>query len=348
MAGAIGEDSNTETSAPRSLQEIAHLSPARHVTDYEQLNEIEEGSYGWVSRARQRRTGDIVALKKLKMGEGQARGGVPVTGLREIECLMASRDCAGIVRLREVVVGDALGDIYLVMDFIEHDLRTLQEDMLEPFLPSEVKALMLQLLRGVEFLHDHWILHRDLKTSNLLLNNRGGLKIADFGMARFYGNPAPPMTQLVVTLWYRSPELLLGASRYGSEVDTWSIGCIMAELLNKKPLMAGKNEVEQLAQVNGLPTTFAQSAFTNIFLADLQARRNPHRHRLARLPPTPECQVASLASRPATYSLPPNSLSIHHLSRRRFARCATFSQPIKETEDIRSAAAFVLLRGSVS
>ena len=103
------------------------------------------------------------------------------------------------------------------MDFIEHDLRTLQEDMLEPFLPSETKTLLLQLAGAVEYLHSNWIIHRDIKTSNLLMNNRGQIKVADFGMARYYGDPPPKLTQLVVTLWYRAPELLLGAEKYGPE-----------------------------------------------------------------------------------------------------------------------------------
>ena len=135
------------------------------------------------------------------------------------------------------------------MDFLEHDLKTLQEDMLEPFLPSEVKTLLLQLTSAVEYLHRNWILHRDLKTSNLLMNNRGQLKVADFGMARYYGDPPPKLTQLVVTLWYRGPELLLGAEKYGAEVDMWGVGCIFGELLKKDPLLQGKNEVDQLSKV---------------------------------------------------------------------------------------------------
>jgi cell division cycle 2-like protein len=122
--------------------------------------------------------------------------------------------------------------------------------MPEPFLASEVKTLLLQLASGVSYLHDHWILHRDLKTSNLLLNNRGQLKIADFGMARYVGDPPPPkLTQLVVTLWYRAPELLLGASRYGAAIDMWSIGCIFGELLTREPLLQGKNEVDELGLI---------------------------------------------------------------------------------------------------
>lgn len=139
--------------------------------------------------------------------------------------------------------------VFLVMDFIEHDLRTLQEDMLEPFLPSETKTLLLQLTGAVEYLHSNWIIHRDLKTSNLLMNNRGQIKVADFGMARYYGDPPPKLTQLVVTLWYRAPELLLGAEKYGPEIDLWSVGCIFGELLKKEPLLQGKNEVEQLTKV---------------------------------------------------------------------------------------------------
>ncbi|KAL8913966.1 MAG: hypothetical protein Q9171_001351 [Xanthocarpia ochracea] len=229
-------------------------SPCRHVDNFLKLNHIEEGSYGWVSRAKEISTGEVVALKKLKMEN--SNDGFPVTGLREIQTLMASKH-PNIVKLREVVMGDKLDDVFLVMDFLEHDLKTLQEDMIEPFLPSETKTLLLQLTSAVEYLHSNWILHRDLKTSNILMNNRGQVKIADFGMARYYVDPPPKLTQLVVTLWYRGPELLLGADTYGAGVDMWSLGCIFGELLLKEPLLQGKNEVEQLTKIFelcGVPT----------------------------------------------------------------------------------------------
>ncbi|KAM3081063.1 hypothetical protein ACMFMG_005019 [Clarireedia jacksonii] len=221
----------------------------RSVEDYEKLNDIEEGAYGWVSRAKDSRTGKVVALKRLKMENAQ--DGVPVTGLREIQTLM---DCEheNIVRLREVVVGEdtsKIENIFLVLDFLEHDLKTLLLSLPEPFLPSELKLLLHQLALGVAYLHSNYILHRDLKTSNLLLSNRGVLKIADFGMARYCGDPAPKMTQLVVTLWYRSPELLLGEERYGTPVDMWSVGCIFGELLSNDALLEGKNEVDQLSKI---------------------------------------------------------------------------------------------------
>ncbi|OKL62444.1 Serine/threonine-protein kinase ppk23 [Talaromyces atroroseus] len=240
-------------------------APCRHVDNYERLNHIEEGSYGLVSRAKDLATGEIVALKKLKIDN--APDGFPVTGLREIQTLQRARH-QNIVYLREIVMGNSMNDVYLVMDFLEHDLKTLLDDMQEPFLPSEIKTLLQQILSATEFLHSHWILHRDLKTSNLLLNNRGEIKIADFGMARYYGDPLPTqLTQLVVTLWYRSPELLLGAEKYGAEIDMWSIGCIFGELLKKEPLFQGRNEVDQLSKIfaiTGPPTQQVWPTFRSL------------------------------------------------------------------------------------
>lgn len=137
------------------------------------------------------------------------------------------------------------------MDFIEHDLKGLMQDMRAPFLQSEIKTMMLQLLSAVALMHDNWIIHRDLKTSNLLLNNRGEIKVADFGLARKYGSPMGNMTQLVVTLWYRAPELLLGAKEYTTAIDMWSVGCIFAELLNNEALAPGRSEIDQLDRVSG-------------------------------------------------------------------------------------------------
>jgi cell division cycle 2-like len=153
------------------------------------------------------------------------------------------------------------------MDFLEHDLKTLLEDMSEPFLPSETKTLLLQIASATHYLHANWILHRDLKTSNLLLNNRGELKIADFGMARYTGSPPPKLTQLVVTLWYRAPELLLGTTAYGPEIDIWSVGCIFAELLTRDPIFQGKNEVDQLSKIFallGTPTSASWPGFRSL------------------------------------------------------------------------------------
>ncbi|KEY64296.1 hypothetical protein S7711_06342 [Stachybotrys chartarum IBT 7711] len=235
-----------------------------NVDKYQKLNDIEEGTYGWVARATEVSTGRIVALKRLKLMPSD-RDGLPVTGLREIQIL---RSCnhGNVVALHEVVVGSEVfkrdkqvhdPSIFLVMEFLEHDLGSILADMPQPFLSSEIKQLLLQLSSGVSYLHENRILHRDLKTANLLLNNRGRLKIADFGMARYVGYPPPDLTQLVVTLWYRAPELLLGAKAYDAAVDMWSVGCIFGELLLGEPLLKGANEVDQVlkvVQLCGVPT----------------------------------------------------------------------------------------------
>lgn len=108
----------------------------------------------------------------------------------------------------------------------------------------QIKCYMQQLLCGLEHCHSRGILHRDIKGSNLLIDNNGVLKIADFGLATFYEpDQEQPLTSRVVTLWYRAPELLLGATEYGAAIDMWSSGCILAELFAGKPIMPGRTEV---------------------------------------------------------------------------------------------------------
>ena len=107
--------------------------------------------------------------------------------------------------------------------FIEHDLKSLLSTMRTPFLASEVKTLLMQLLSAIALCHDNWILHRDLKTSNLLMNNRGQIKVADFGLARTYGEPLGNMTQLVVTLWYRCAKGYILMISWTDEALMWSL-----------------------------------------------------------------------------------------------------------------------------
>ncbi|KAF7339920.1 Cyclin-dependent kinase 11B [Mycena venus] len=256
------------------------ILPSRSVYCYERLNQIEEGSYGVVFRARDKQTGDIVALKKLKLDE--EKNGFPITALREVNALMSCRH-ENVVGIREVVVGDTLTQVFVVMDFIEHDLKSLLHLMPSPFLQSEIKTLMLQLLSAVGHCHANWILHRDLKTSNLLMNNRGTIKVADFGLARRYGDPVGVggMTQLVVTLWYRAPEILLGATTYSTAVDMWSVGCIFAELILKEPLFQAKGEIELLAMIFkllGAPTSNSWPEYSTLPLAKTISLPSPQPH----------------------------------------------------------------------
>uniref|UniRef100_A0A4X2M9C2 cyclin-dependent kinase n=1 Tax=Vombatus ursinus TaxID=29139 RepID=A0A4X2M9C2_VOMUR len=231
-------------------QELPKYLPAlqgcRSVEEFQCLNRIEEGTYGVVYRAKDKKTDEIVALKRLKMEK--EKEGFPITSLREINTILKAQH-PNIVTVREIVVGSNMDKIYIVMNYVEHDLKSLMETMKQPFLPGEVKTLMIQLLRGVKHLHDNWILHRDLKTSNLLLSHAGILKVGDFGLAREYGSPLKAYTPVVVTLWYRAPELLLGAKEYSTAIDMWSVGCIFGELLTQKPLFPGKSEIDQINKV---------------------------------------------------------------------------------------------------
>ncbi|QDZ23000.1 cyclin dependent kinase [Chloropicon primus] len=242
------------------------LEGCRSVDEFEKLNHIDEGSYGVVYRARDKRSGKVVALKKIKMSK--QKEGFPLTSVREINILLGL-DHPNILNVSEVVVGKSLDSIFLVMEFMEHDLKGLLEELKKPFSTAEVKALMKQLLSGLAYMHDNWVFHRDLKTSNILYNNKGEVKICDFGLARTYGSPLKAYTQLVVTLWYRAPELLLSEGVYSPGIDVWSMGCIMAELLTRKPLFKGKTEIELIDKVFallGTPTDESWPGFSEMKL----------------------------------------------------------------------------------
>jgi cell division cycle 2-like protein len=236
--------------AKRRRVEYEGKSRCRSVDHYEKIKTISEGTYGVVYKAKCRDTGEIVALKRLKLDTRvRNKAGFPHYALREIQTLFRIEH-QNVLGIKEVVVGKSLAQMFLVMEFMEHEVKSLVAAKSDYFSQSEVKCLLLQLLRGVNALHSRWIVHRDLKTSNLLMNNQGILKIADLGLARKFESPLLEYTKNVITLWYRPPELLLGCEKYSSAVDMWSVGCIFAELLTKKPLFEGaQNEIEQITKI---------------------------------------------------------------------------------------------------
>jgi cell division cycle 2-like protein len=206
----------------------------------------------------------INALKQVKMEK--EKEGFPLTALREIHVLLTLHH-PNVVPVEEVVVGGRMDNVFLVMEYLPHDMKYLMETMKARFSQSEVKCLAVQLLRACAYLHDNWIIHRDLKTSNLLYSNSGVLKVCDFGLARLYGDPIKKMTPGVVTLWYRPPEILLGEEAYDPSVDMWSAGCIFAELLQKEALFPGKTELEMLSRIFttlGTPTEESWPGFERL------------------------------------------------------------------------------------
>lgn len=221
---------------------------------YEEVGVIGNGAYGTVYKAKDLgNNGQFVALKKVKIP--LAEEGVPISTLREISLLkqLDAFDHPNVVRLLDICHGKRLENeqqmvLYLVFEHVDQDLATYIERCPSPGLgPDRIKDLSFQLLNGLDFLHSNRIVHRDLKPQNILVSNHGNLKLADFGLARIYDNQMV-LTSVVVTLWYRPPEVLLQRS-YATPVDIWSSGCIIAELYRRKPLFAGENEIDQLAKI---------------------------------------------------------------------------------------------------
>ncbi|NXM81638.1 CDK10 kinase, partial [Oenanthe oenanthe] len=289
------------------------LGRCRSVKEFEKLNRIGEGTYGIVYRARDTLTDETVALKKVRMdnekdgngGEWGNRGcsgsssrpllqlgfppspGMPISSLREITLLLELKH-PNIVELKEVVVGNHLESIFLVMGYCEQDLASLLENMQTPFSEAQVKCIILQVLKGLQYLHENYIIHRDLKVSNLLMTDKGCVKIADFGLARTYGMPPKPMTPKVVTLWYRAPELLLGMTTQTTSIDMWAAGCILAELLAHKPLLPGTSEIHQIdliVQLLGTPNENIWPGFSKLPLAtQYTLRKQPYNNLKHRFP----------------------------------------------------------------
>jgi len=195
-----------------------------------------------VFKAKDKQTGRIVALKKIIL-QGDDEG-VPATSIREIALLKEVSQHRNIVQLLEVINENS--KLFLAFEFLDKDLKGYMNSVVGPIDPQLVKSYLYQLTLGINFCHMHRVMHRDLKPQNLLIDQTGLLKIADFGLARAFSIPLPQYTHEVVTLWYRAPEVLLGAKKYSTPLDVWSIGAIFAEMVNKKPLLPGDSEYDQL------------------------------------------------------------------------------------------------------
>ena len=173
--------------------------------------------------------------------------GFPITAIREIK-LLKQLSHGNVIKLMEVVFDESTSSTYMVFPFMKHDLVGAQDYRgKNGFSVSEIKCIFHQLLTGLEYLHSHKVIHRDLKLANLLISECGTLKIADFGLARLQGSPH--QTNRVITRWYRPPELLLGVTEYGSSVDVWSAGAIFGELVIGKPLFPGESEMNVLGYI---------------------------------------------------------------------------------------------------
>ena len=214
MEGSNPSSVNVINSAP--MANFNTLSVIR----YEKLSKIGEGTYGTVYRARDKITNKIVALKRIRQLAEKSGSGFPLTSIREIK-LLKQLTHPNIVELYNISVGRKVDSVFLVFEYCIHDFARLIDEKVYTFNETEIKRILYDLLSATDYLHKNFIFHRDLKLSNLLINERGQLKLADFGLGRLFSSPLHNYTPRVVTLWYRSPELLLNENKYHSAVDIW-------------------------------------------------------------------------------------------------------------------------------
>ncbi|KAK9462102.1 Pkinase-domain-containing protein [Lipomyces oligophaga] len=237
------------------------IRSCRSITEYQKIQDICEGAYGAVFSAEEVATRARFALKRIKIHRPDNHG-LPVTCLREISILNRLRH-KNVVALREVVVEEDLLSVYIVMEYVPYDLYHCLKQGIR-FTVPEIKSILHQLLAAVDYIHSQRILHRDLKPANILLTSTGILKVADFGLAR---KMAPQMTPSVVTLWYRSPEILLGATCYSYTVDYWAVGCIFSELVTLEPLFEASSEIQvihKIFKIIGYPNKNTWPGFHNL------------------------------------------------------------------------------------
>ncbi|SPR01721.1 unnamed protein product (mitochondrion) [Plasmodiophora brassicae] len=224
------------------------LSTAR---DLHCIEQIGRGTYGTVWKAfnASRR---LVAVKRLTM-EKETEG-FPVTALREVKILQAVRhpniiwleSCDASVDAHLYRTGSSID---MVFPYHDHDLAGLIENDIVEISPAIAKYYLQEILKGLDYLHSNHVMHRDMKSSNILINNDGRVRIADFGLARFTDMRCPDYTNRVVTMWYRPPELFMGVEQYDCSVDMWSVGCIMAELVTGAHPFQGTTDLETLDRI---------------------------------------------------------------------------------------------------
>ena len=281
-------------------------SSAHSIDRYENLGMIGRGAFNKIYKARHRTTGAVVALKSMQLaaleqsGQVLADEGLPLEMVREMSILTSMRH-PNIVQVHEAVF-DA-SQMYMVMEIVDFDLGLLIEHMKQPFGEGQVKCLAMQLLSALVAVHECFVLHRDLKQTNLLLDKNGVLKLCDFGLARRVGaspSTPTPCTPNVTSLWYRAPEILLGEKAYTSAIDMWSFGCILAEWLQVgQPLMRGSGEADQINPIFRLLGTPSEESWPG-FAA---LRAGP-----AGMLPLVENHTISLGTDGALVKMPKNAL----------------------------------------
>ncbi|VDP67468.1 unnamed protein product [Echinostoma caproni] len=210
---------------------------------YAKLDMLGQGTYATVYKGRSLLTETLVALKEIRLEHEE---GAPCTAIREVS-LLRNLQHANIVTLHDIIHTEK--SLTLVFEYVDRDLKQYLHDCHGIMHPDNVQLFLYQLLRGLDFCHRRRILHRDLKPQNLLITDRGDLKLADFGLARAKSIPIKTYSNEVVTLWYRPPDILLGSTEYSTHIDMWGVGCIFYEMATGWPLFPGSTVEEELTLI---------------------------------------------------------------------------------------------------
>ena len=213
------------------------------VSKYKRLKKLGQGTYGVVYKAEHTSSKEIVAVKQIYVDEDNE--GIPSTAIREI-ALLKSLDHPHIIKLKETIYHN--DNLYLVFPYFDSDLKKYFNSKKDKIPMHEITDFVYQILLATNHCHSKRIYHRDLKPQNILIDERTKqIKLADFGLSRTFTLPNQTWTHEVITLWYRSPEILLGMKHYTHTSDLWSIGCIFGEFCNKSvPLFRGDSEICQV------------------------------------------------------------------------------------------------------
>jgi len=211
---------------------------------YENLGPVGEGSYGMVLKCRHKETTQLVAIKKFLDSDEDRM--VKKIAMREVRMLRSLRH-ENLVNLIEVFRRKKR--LYLVFEFVDNTILDELEKYPNGLDEGYIRKILWQTLRVTEFCHSHNIIHRDIKPENILISKSGVVKLCDFGFARLLAQPGENYTDYVATRWYRAPELLVGDTKYGKDVDIWALGCLIAELLTGDPLFPGDSDLDQLHQI---------------------------------------------------------------------------------------------------
>jgi len=227
---------------------------------YSPLKPLGRGAYGVVCSGLDRITNKKVAIKKIPKAFDDLVDAKRI--LREVKLLRHFKH-ENIVGLRDLSgpqdVNEPFEDLYIFLDFMETDLHKIIYSKNE-LTDEHIQYFVYQILRGLKFIHSAKVIHRDLKPSNLLLNGNCDLKICDFGLARGMKDEEDfELTEYVVTRWYRAPEVMCSCQEYDYKIDVWSVGCIMAELLGRKPLFPGDDYIKQMNLIFGVLGTPSKS-----------------------------------------------------------------------------------------